>query len=129
MLGTRMTYWLAQACLMAREEAGKKQSHVAAALDMNQSSVYRFELGGSWVRDADRFVNAYAQVVGLDDPRQIWDRALALWHQHGANPFEENGSLSGFREAIGSVREPARREARAEPKRGSRGAGPRSAAG
>lgn len=114
-VGTRMGYWVAQACRLVREEAKLSQTKVAGEVDVRETSVYRFEIGGGWPRDPERYVNAYAKTAGLSDPREIWARALELWHQHGTNPFEETGSLSGFERAIEEAAADESREAHDEP--------------
>jgi hypothetical protein len=128
MVGTRMAYWVAQACRLTREDAGVHQTQVAACVGKRESSVYRFEVGNTWPRDADDYVNAYALTADLDDPRPIWDRALALWREHGANPFEETGSLSRFHAAIGAARGEGDPAAHGEPKQTKRADGRRPAA-
>ena len=87
MVGTRMSYWLAQACRLVREDAKLSQTRVAGEVGVRETSVYRFEIGSSWPRDPERYVNAYAKLAGLEDPRTVWMRALELWGQHGENPF------------------------------------------
>lgn len=117
MVGTRMAYWLAQACRLTREEAGLSQTKVAGEVGVRETSVYRFEIGGGWARDPEKYVNAYAQLAGQDDPRQIWDRALELWRDHGENPLTaEDGSLAGFQKAVREVAAAEHREAPPEPK-------------
>jgi hypothetical protein len=116
-----MSYWLAQACRQIREEAGVHQIDIAALVrkpipgggtkPSAISSVYRFEIGTGWPRNADEYVNAYAKTAGLADPRLVWDRALALWRKHGENPLAGTGSLSGFEKAIGEAAAAVEREA------------------
>jgi len=55
---------LATALRDAREKAGKKRSHAAAAADHDQSAITRFEKVKAWPRNPDQFVNAYAEVLG-----------------------------------------------------------------
>lgn len=73
-----MVYWLAVAAKELREIAGRKQVHIAASMDKDQSTVYRFEQGGTVPRDLDIFVAAYADDLEIK-PSQIWERALELW--------------------------------------------------
>lgn len=79
-----MIYWLAQACREQRDRHELKQSAVAGALNMNQSSIHRFEKG-SWPHHPDEIVAAYARVTQVD-VRDIWQRAIDLWRQHGETP-------------------------------------------
>jgi hypothetical protein len=78
-----MLYWLAQAAAQARTYAGRKQVHVAASLDKDQSTITRFEQGERWPRNADEVVGAYADDLDVD-PIQLWEEALRLWKDHRA---------------------------------------------
>jgi len=69
---------LATALRDAREKAGKKRSHAAAAADHDQSAITRFEKVKAWPRNPDQFVNAYAEVLGVD-AIDLWALALARW--------------------------------------------------
>jgi hypothetical protein len=80
-LGARMSYWLGQACKEARGD--RRQSIVAGLLQVDQATCSRFENGVAWPRDADRFVLGYANAYGIEDCRDIWQRAIDLWRQHG----------------------------------------------
>lgn len=79
-------YWLARAAKQLREDADRKQVHIAAAMSIDQSSIYRFEQGRNWPRDPDLVIAAYADDLDLDDPRQIWDLALTMWREQGQAP-------------------------------------------
>lgn len=83
-----MIYWLARAARELREgaEPPRKQVHVAAALSIDQSTVYRFEQGESWPRQTDAVVAAYAEDLDIDDAREIWELALRMWKEHGEAP-------------------------------------------
>lgn len=78
-----MIYWLAQAAKEARESAGRMQVHVAASMNKDQSTVYRFEQGQHWPRNTDEIVAAYADDLDLE-PQDLWERALELWRCHDA---------------------------------------------
>ena len=83
-----MLFWLARAASAAREAAGRKQVHVAASADLDQSSIARFEKGISWPRQPDTIVGAYAEDLDVS-PIQLWEQALQLWREHldtGATP-------------------------------------------
>lgn len=73
-----MVYWLSRACKAARLAAGRKQVHVAASADTDQSTIARFERSGTWPRDPDLIVSAYAEdlEIGAID---LWQEALRLW--------------------------------------------------
>lgn len=74
-----MLYWLAQAAKQAREAAGRKQVHVAASANKDQSSIYRFEAAQGWSRDTDLILAAYADDLDID-PR---DPNLERWREGG----------------------------------------------
>jgi hypothetical protein len=77
-----MLPWIARAARDARIAAGRKQVHVAASADVDQSTVHRFESAIAWPRDIDRMVAAYAD--DLDIPAvELWRRAVDAW---GARP-------------------------------------------
>ena len=72
---------LALAARQARIDAGRKQVHVAAALDADQSTVARFERGQR-PRDLEAMLLAYSDDTGLS-PRELVERALDLWEYPG----------------------------------------------
>jgi transcriptional regulator with XRE-family HTH domain len=86
MAGNTMIHWLATAAKRLREEQRRKQVHIAAALSIDQSSVYRFEAGNNWPRDPDAMIAAYAEDLDIDDVREIWRLALELWESEGQAP-------------------------------------------
>lgn len=73
-----MIFWLARVAAEARSEADLKHVRIAAALDMDQSTISRFERGEAWPRDADTVIRAYAEELGIDE-RELWRRALERW--------------------------------------------------
>lgn len=75
-----MTFWLAAAAKELREAAGRKQVHIAASMNKDQSTVYRFELGEAVPRELNLFVAAYADDLDIK-AIQIWERALQLWRE------------------------------------------------
>lgn len=81
-----MIHWLAQAARQLREEAGRKQVHIAATMSIDQSTIYRFEQGNTWPKRADLVVAAYAEDLDISDPREIWELAMRLWREHGEAP-------------------------------------------
>jgi hypothetical protein len=124
-----MLYWLARAAKQLREAAGRKQVHVAAALSIDQSSIYRFEQNGddphrlAWPRSADGadgVIRAYADDLEIKDPRTIWGLALTMWRQKQDRPDLVDEILRGgpvADELAGPVEELARAGGR--PQRGS----------
>lgn len=86
-----MLYWLAQTAKELREQAGRKQVHIAAAMSTDQSTIYRFEQGRTWPRRTDALIAAYADDLDIEDPRDIWNHALQLWLERGDAPSVETG--------------------------------------
>lgn len=66
---------LARICREARVAAGRKQVHIAARLDVDQSTVARFERAGGWPQNIGSIVTAYAEELDLDQ-WELWQRAL-----------------------------------------------------
>lgn len=99
--------WAALTAKNARKAAGIKQSRIAAELDMDQSTVARFE-SGKWPADPDGMLAAYARVCGIDGGAlTFWATAAELWAQHeldGATP-----ALEEFERQIGAVAQRLRR--------------------
>ena len=73
-------------CKALREISGVGQSAVAAVAGMDTSTIYRFEQNGTWPREPDEFIAAYAKTAGLPDARDLWDTALRRWRAEGAAP-------------------------------------------
>jgi hypothetical protein len=85
--GQRFLYWLAEAAKDLREQAGVRPETVASIMDVGIHRIDRFEKAENWPRDPDRLLAAYATATGLEDPREIYQRALNLWHAHGTAPL------------------------------------------
>jgi len=73
-----MLPFLAAAAVELRTAAERKQVHVAASADLDQSTIWRFERGESWPRDPDQIIRAYAEDLGIT-AEAIWARGLGLW--------------------------------------------------
>lgn len=124
---------LARAAAEAREQAGRKHYHIAAAAHgdgTNPSTVYRFEKGDGWPRNADHMVDLYAADLDLD-PIQIWTRALQLWREEESDgepaepsdgPVLPTGGLEGFVEEVEDEWEPARDDDQRDEEHGQSGA-------
>jgi hypothetical protein len=83
-----MLEWLAEAAATLRlaAEPKRKQVHIAAGADVDQSTINRFEKAEAWPKNPDTIVRAYADDLDVD-PIQIWEHALRLWAQNrAANP-------------------------------------------
>lgn len=76
-----MSYWMALACRTAREAQRRKQVHIAAGADVDQSTIARFERAIAWPRQTDRVIAAYADDLGTT-PRALWAEAMRLWTEH-----------------------------------------------
>lgn len=66
---------LARICRAARNDVGRKQVHIAARMDIDQSTIARFERAGGWPRNVGSVVSAYAEELGLDQ-WDLWQQAL-----------------------------------------------------
>lgn len=73
-----MLYWLGRTCREARRAQRRKSAHVAASLDVSESTIVRFEGGHGWPRNPDRTVRAYAEDLDLSE-RELWQTALSAW--------------------------------------------------
>lgn len=80
--GDTMLYWLARAAKDAREAAGRKQVHVGAEVNRDQSAIYRFEQANAWPRNPDLILAGYAQDLDIS-PLDLWQRALDMWRDSG----------------------------------------------
>jgi transcriptional regulator with XRE-family HTH domain len=117
--GQRFLYWIAEAALAARTSANASAERVADLIGVGSPTVKRFEQAKHWPADPDRVMAAYAEVAGLDDARQLYQRALDLWYEHGSRPLlsakDDDGLTTGqkFEREIGGRR--AQPRAPAEP--------------
>ena len=93
-----MLYWLAAAAKELREAAGRKQVHIAAEADRDQSTIYRFESAEGWPRITDRIVAAYAADLDIT-PLDIWQLALQRWSEHQAKSPTELAAWEAQRTA------------------------------
>lgn len=73
-----MLYWLAAVVKEARLADGKKRVHYAAAADVDQSTITRFENATSWPRDPGELVNTYAELLGVPAV-ELWRKAVDHW--------------------------------------------------
>lgn len=78
-------FWLAAAARELREQSNARLEHVAAAADEGVHVVRRFEKGDTKTipRNLDRLIAGYAQVAGVDNPRDIFEMALRMWREYG----------------------------------------------
>jgi transcriptional regulator with XRE-family HTH domain len=73
--------WLGRACRQAREERGVVQVKIAAAIEVNQATIARFEDGSAWPRRPEEVLMAYASELDID-MRLLWVNALILWFEN-----------------------------------------------
>ena len=97
-----MSYWIATALHDERRAVDIGESDMATSLGVDWRTIRRLETGATMGRDIDRAVAAYAHVLGLDDGRSLWRRALDRWQREGAPPqFQPiEGPAAAFVEAI-----------------------------
>jgi hypothetical protein len=77
-MDSEMLFWLARTCREARLMARRKQVHIGASADVDQSTVNRFEKAIAWPRNPDRLVAAYADDLDVP-PQALWRLALEAW--------------------------------------------------
>src|SRR5262245_3453246 len=89
--------WLGRACRQAREEHNVKQVRIAAAVDVNQATIARFEDGVAWPRNPEAVLLAYASELFMD-VRLLWLHAFVLWIEN--EPVLDKESQEEIRAAL-----------------------------
>ena len=89
--------WLGRACRQAREDKGVVQVRIAAAIEVNQATIARFEEGSGWPRHPEQVLMAYASELDID-MRLLWVQALVLWFEH--EPVLDGESQERIRAAL-----------------------------
>ena len=89
--------WLGRACRQAREERGVVQVRIAAAIEVNQATIARFEDGSAWPRKPEEVLMAYASELEMD-VRLLWVHAFVLWLEH--EPVLDKDSQERIRAAL-----------------------------
>ncbi|HEX2468599.1 MAG TPA: helix-turn-helix transcriptional regulator [Methylomirabilota bacterium] len=89
--------WLGGACRQAREEKNVKQVKIAAAIEVNQATIARFEDGTAWPRRPEEVLMAYASELDMD-VRLLWLHAFVLWLEH--EPVMDEESAERIRDAL-----------------------------
>ena len=92
--------WLGRACRQAREERGVVQVKIAAAIEVNQATIARFEDGSAWPRKPEEVLMAYASELDID-MRLLWVQALVMWFEH--EPVLDTDSQERIRVALGRL--------------------------
>ena len=94
--------WLGRACRLAREERGVVQVKIAAAIEVNQATIARFEDGSAWPRKPEEVLLAYATELDID-MRLLWVQALVMWFEN--EPVLDADSQEQIRGALKRLRD------------------------
>jgi transcriptional regulator with XRE-family HTH domain len=89
--------WLGRACRQAREQKNVIQVKIAAAIEVNQATIARFEDGVAWPKRPEEVLMAYAGELGMD-VRLLWLHAFVLWLEH--EPVLDEESQEEIRAAL-----------------------------
>jgi transcriptional regulator with XRE-family HTH domain len=89
--------WLGRACRQAREEKNVIQVKIAAAMEVNQATVARFEEGAAWPKRPEEVLMAYAGELNMD-VRLLWLHAFVLWLEN--EPVLDQESQEEIRAAL-----------------------------
>jgi predicted transcriptional regulator len=89
--------WLGRAARQAREDRGVVQVRIAAAIEVNQATIARFEDGIAWPRQPEEVLMAYASELEMD-VRLLWLHAFVLWLEH--EPVLDKQSQEQIRAAL-----------------------------
>lgn len=94
-----MRYWLGRTLRETREAARDEGGHELAlyqialylrdsGIQISEATLSRLETDSTgWPRkDLDAIVAAYADLCGIEDPRDLWRRALDSWVSRGGIP-------------------------------------------
>ena len=81
----------------AREERGVVQVKIAAAIQVNQATIARFEDGIAWPRQPEEVLMAYASELDMD-VRLLWLHAFVLWLEN--EPVLDKESQEQIRAAL-----------------------------
>ena len=73
------------------------QVKIAAAIEVNQATIARFEDGTAWPRHPEEVLMAYARELDID-VRLLWVHALVLWLEH--EPVLDTESQERIRAAL-----------------------------
>lgn len=87
--GRTLRYWVATTLKDARKQTDVLPRDISTLLDVDASRIYNFERGTHWPDDVDQIIAAYAELLGVKDPRTFYRRALKRWHDAGERPRVE----------------------------------------
>lgn len=87
--GRRFQTFIVAVCMDARKRADVSYEMIATLANVSGNSIRRFEALSSWPHYAlEDYVAAYAFIdPSVDDPRELYDRALDWWVAHGHAPL------------------------------------------
>jgi transcriptional regulator with XRE-family HTH domain len=111
-------YWLTVVLEREREAKNIKFRHISSLLDVEPSTVSRFEDRETWPKNVDQYLAAYAEQLGVADPRDFYVRAIKLWRLEGQAPVVEN---AGDDAPTRRAQDAARQAAQTRRKKRSRG--------
>ncbi len=106
--GRTLRYWVALTVKEARKATDVLPRHISDLLDIDPSRIYNFERGTHWPDDIDQIIAAYAQLLGVKDPRTFYSRALKRWHAEGGQPTIETDPASRSRAVSRAARDTRR---------------------
>lgn len=95
-----MVYWLGRTLREMRLAKGISARKVAALIPgksgdtLDPSSVSRFENGEHWPTRPEEILFAYAYLCGVEDVRDLWQRAVADFIAKGGAPTREDLSVA-----------------------------------
>ena len=95
--------WLGRACRQAREERKIVQVKIAAAIEVNQATIARFEDGTAWPRRPEEVLMAYARELSID-VRLLWLHAFVFWLEN--EPVLDQESQEQIEAALGRLSPP-----------------------
>lgn len=83
-----MAGWLGNVLAQARINAHVTQLAIAQRAGVSEAKVYRFEAGETWPRfgGPDELLAVYAELLGVDDPRDFLQLMLDRWRLQGTAP-------------------------------------------
>lgn len=115
--GRRFAYWVAHTLRTEREQAGIEQKDMAIAIGVDRATIRRLEKGESFGHDIDDRIAAYAYVLGIEDNRDLWRRALDAWMSHGEpSIFREEGGPAAFARWVREAAQRARQAPGVQPR-------------
>ena len=76
-----------------REEKNVIQVKIAAAIEVNQTTIARFEDGAAWPKRPEEVLMGYAAELDMD-VRLLWLHAFVLWLEN--EPFLDEGEPGGY---------------------------------